>query len=480
MLEIHGGLGDAGDEIYFCIMAKDKNNPPKQTPPQQPSQKKPQSDTRKRLRPEESSSEEDNSSSDTWPRFLILKDSTTEKTLSRLSPFVVSKTIKALAGEPKSVKRLRDGSLLVEVLRKSHSDSLLKLTLFSDVPVSVTPHRSLNTKKGVIRCREFDSMDENNILEELSSQGVVHVRRITSFRNGIKQNTQTYILTFGTPVLPAVLIAGYLRLRVDLYIPNPLRCFKCQRFGHHKDNCRNKQVCPKCGVEGHVDTDCTNDSFKCQNCNGPHSSNSKDCPVWHREKSIVKLKTEQNISFPDARKILEDRTGPVTQQKSYAQAATKPIPLPKVSVRSFSTQTDLTWPTGQPMFATLPSQIKSKTTDASTETVLAVVEVHQPLTQSSVTKEKSKLKIGPKSFQDKTKKKSSKHLSKQEKKAASRRLPGVNTVCSPNRFQVLSGDEEEQGIEVQASDSDFSDPEVMDQQSTDPPSPPDPPETSSS
>ena len=55
-----------------------------------------------------------------WPRFLV-NASSNEGALAKLSPFEVLKGLVGLAGEPKSVKKLRSGCLLVEVLAESHS-----------------------------------------------------------------------------------------------------------------------------------------------------------------------------------------------------------------------------------------------------------------------------------------------------------------------------------------------------------------------
>ena len=41
---------------------------------------------------------------------------------------------------------------------------------------------------------------------------------------------------------------------------------------------------------------------KCVNCPGEHPANSKQRPACEKEKKILKIKCEQNISFPDARK----------------------------------------------------------------------------------------------------------------------------------------------------------------------------------
>ncbi|XP_012937772.1 serine/arginine-rich splicing factor RS2Z33-like [Aplysia californica] len=37
---------------------------------------------------------------------------------------------------------------------------------------------------------------------------------------------------------------------------NPLRCFKCQNFGHSQSRCRHAVVCRRCGKTGHPEKEC--------------------------------------------------------------------------------------------------------------------------------------------------------------------------------------------------------------------------------
>ena len=46
-----------------------------------------------------------------------------KETISSLSPFVVHKTIMSTAGEPKSIKNLRSGDLLIQCAKESHEKS---------------------------------------------------------------------------------------------------------------------------------------------------------------------------------------------------------------------------------------------------------------------------------------------------------------------------------------------------------------------
>ena len=172
-----------------------------------------------------------NMSTDNWPRFLIIEP-TSEGAVNSLSPFAVHKALQGLTGDLKSVKRIKSGRLLVECKTKHHSRCLLKSKLMCNIPIKVSAHTSLNSSKGVIRSRDLEGVSEDEMLENLSSQGVSAVKRIHIRRNNELVPTNTFILTFCKPLLPDSIEAGYLKIPVVPFIPNPVRCFKCHRYGH--------------------------------------------------------------------------------------------------------------------------------------------------------------------------------------------------------------------------------------------------------
>ncbi|XP_023238545.1 uncharacterized protein LOC111637304 [Centruroides sculpturatus] len=169
--------------------------------------------------------------------------------------------------------------------------------------VTVTPHGSLNSSRGVIIEIDLMSEDESDIQISLSDQGVIAVRRTFICRDGKLIPTKHLILTFRKPTLPSFVTAGYLRCPVHQYIPNPLRCFKCQRFGHSQTSCRGKSLCAQCGVEGHQGTECTTTPC-CVNCKEAHTAYSRKCPTWKREKEIQRVKTVNNIPYPEGRRMV--------------------------------------------------------------------------------------------------------------------------------------------------------------------------------
>ncbi len=136
---------------------------------------------KKRLRNNDQDSDSDSenersyNSYNNWPRFLVVESSSDDLPLSKLSPFAVQKGFQAVAGTLKSIKRLRDGSFLVECGKRAQAQNLLRTNRFIDRPVRVSIHKTLNSSRGVIRCRDLADMSEVEIRDELKDQGVVGV-----------------------------------------------------------------------------------------------------------------------------------------------------------------------------------------------------------------------------------------------------------------------------------------------------------------
>ena len=94
--------------------------------------------------------------------------------------------VAVLGSDPFNIKKLRNGDILIEVDKETQSRKLLKttklsLTMDNIIPISVSPHYSLNTKKGVIRCPDIKDCTDEEILEGLKDEGIIKLDRITVF-----------------------------------------------------------------------------------------------------------------------------------------------------------------------------------------------------------------------------------------------------------------------------------------------------------
>ena len=198
----------------------------------------------------------------------------------------------------------------------------------------------MNTSKGIIRDRRLYCCSEEEIVESLAKQGVTHVRRIQIKKDQEIVKTNTFILTFNTPTRPEKVRIFFEQISVSPYIPNPLRCFQCQKFGHHENNCKGTLICVHCaGVGDHHEGSCKK-PVKCANCGDPHPANSNKCPIWKKEKEVTRVKFTNNISYPEARKIVENI--PAQTYSAIVQSSNKVMKDAQTQTSDACTQTEST------------------------------------------------------------------------------------------------------------------------------------------
>ena len=213
-------------------------------------------------------------STGSWPRYLVMTSTDGGKTLSKLSPFAIHKDVKGIAVGEVTFQCLFSGDIYLTCSKKSQLDNLLKCVLFGNVaPVVVTQHKSLNVSKGVIRNWELARTDPGEIMENIPS--IIDVQQIVVKRNNVEVKTNTLILTFNSPKIPESLKVCYLNIPVSQFVPNPLRCYKCQKLCHVTSKCKPSETCARCSETGHKDDSCSK-AFKCANCGECHTAYSKN------------------------------------------------------------------------------------------------------------------------------------------------------------------------------------------------------------
>jgi len=217
-------------------------------------------------------------------------------------------------GTVKTLRRLRNGDFLLEISSAVQSRIVNKLDNLAGCPVTASPHGTLNTCKGVIRCAPLVDQGRNYLRAE-TPRGFRHKEHLRQRRllwQKKYKHLHRYLQSTNHSKTPSCWILE--SSCINIYIPNPPCCFKCQKFGHGKNACRGRETCATCGQVGHSNNNCTNEA-KCPNCAGSHSAFSKSCPKWLFEKRVQEVKAEKGISFIEARKIAstesEGRSAPV-------------------------------------------------------------------------------------------------------------------------------------------------------------------------
>ena len=118
-------------------------------------------------------------------------------------------------------------------------------------------------------------------------------------------------------MLPSQVFMGYLVLNVKLYVPRPLRCFRCQRFWHVRDKCRGEVHCPTCGAPHEV-ANCIQD-MKCCNCGGNHSAGFKRCLVYQEAQMVLRVKTVERVTYAEVVKKVKLGKGAVGSSSDGGQ-----------------------------------------------------------------------------------------------------------------------------------------------------------------
>lgn len=149
--------------------------------------------------------------------------------------------------------------------------------------------------------------------------------------DGKLMDTSTTVLTFDTSTLPTQVKICFQYVDVVPFIPEPMRCFHCQRFSHLSGRCPEKEKPGICTCGGLMIRDgdhvCENPP-KCRNCDGDHRSNFKKCPVYMQEYKIEQVRVVDNISYAAARKQV--MAGSMTKNGTYSQVtATQRRTLPE-------------------------------------------------------------------------------------------------------------------------------------------------------
>ena len=177
-----------------------------------------QNSSKKKTKLKRPHAESDSNDSDQtlFPKFIVL-ESMEDTPITKLSSFIIEKPLKQKKTfiKAKSVKKLINNTLLIEVEKKTFSDLLLKQKYFYNLRNKVYPHNTLNSSKGVLRSPDLSLCTLDEIKNNLCKQGVTDAKQISIKRNNQIIPTNTYILNFNTPKPSTEITIGYLITKVE-------------------------------------------------------------------------------------------------------------------------------------------------------------------------------------------------------------------------------------------------------------------------
>ena len=188
-------------------------------------------------------------------------------------------------------------------------DSTTHLWLQSCTCISQKPVKFIQLIKKPVETAVMQNVHPFISMEALlADQGINTAERILSYNSSTKdmEPTRSVKVTLNMKTVPAELRINFIGMfYVRPYVTKPIRCYRCQRFGHVAAAClANGQRCSMCSGS-HRTQQCLTKmqnsetvNLKCANCGEPHSANSNKCPVLHNKmhKKMTSVTTNLRIT----------------------------------------------------------------------------------------------------------------------------------------------------------------------------------------
>lgn len=235
------------------------------------------------------------------------------------NPFIIARSMKEQVGSITAAYRDKEGNLVVKVRCDKKAAKLKAMTeLIDGTKIRITEHGRLNQVRCIVTCHSVSELSDEELTTELADQGVIGVHRLG--KKGTR--SATMVVTLRGTVVPKEILYGYDLCRTRAYKQAPMQCFRCFDFGHTKARCSAEELCRNCSKAHPIEKDQEGKTIceapaSCKHCGGPHSPTSRACPMYKEEEEINEIRTAEDKSPREARRIFEERKS-ASKGTSYA------------------------------------------------------------------------------------------------------------------------------------------------------------------
>lgn len=246
-----------------------------------------------------------------------------------INPLKVSEAIYKQVGEVRSVRTLKDGNLLVVCQDRDQRMGLMKLKALMGKSVKAQDWEERD-KIMVVISGVSTNLSEDDVKNNVKGVRINKVKRLPILWNGTKGPSLSVLLILDEVKMPERIMIGYVSYLMRPYIPPPIRCFKCQRYGHIASACKSKTRCAKCGGEHEYGKCEKGTKIKCCNCGGEHSAAYKGCEMHKRAVQVQNVKVKESITYAEAIKKVDEGN----QEKSRVKVGMAPVDVPPNQVQT--------------------------------------------------------------------------------------------------------------------------------------------------
>lgn len=215
------------------------------------------------------------------------------------NPMRLTKVLKDAIGDVASARYVGTDKVLVFCKTKEQQEKALRLTQLGREEVECSQPASRTELRGVITGVPL-SITEEMMKSCMEGGTLVKATRFNTTREGKKVPTTTILMSFSDLLLPQRVKIGYVSYPVREYVPDPLRCFKCQRLGHVAAVCKWQRRCCRCGGDHEYGKCGEGVAPKCCNCGGAHSAAYRGCAIQQQEQEVQKFKVARGVSYAEA------------------------------------------------------------------------------------------------------------------------------------------------------------------------------------
>jgi len=226
--------------------------------------------------------------------------------IKSVGPFALTKFLCEKVCEIIRARVHSDGDLMIVCKDEGQQMKALKLK-------SVCKKEVLEVKKRMVAgevCRGVIygipiNEEMGKLKDSIEGGHVINLKRLKTWRSGEKVDSLSVLVEFQGEKLPKYVTVGYLNYNVRMYVPPPLRCFKCQKDGHIAAYCKGTQTCGRCGGDHGYGACGTGVPEKCVNCGGAHSVGYRDCEARKRAVETQHVRAEGKLSYAEAVKRVQ-------------------------------------------------------------------------------------------------------------------------------------------------------------------------------
>lgn len=194
--------------------------------------------------------------------------------LAKVNPYKIWQHLSKRIGENIEISPI--GKKVKVQIPENKLTSITSLKKLTNIDVNVSKLEEYNEIRGVIHGVD-PGFSEEELLEGFKECNKdLTITQVSRFKKG-ENPIPTIMIKMKEKSLSEFLKFGYLQFRVKEYIPRPIRCYNCQRFGHTANSCNSIKRCKKCGLNHNVE-EC-HEQLKCPNCRGSHEASSTECKI---------------------------------------------------------------------------------------------------------------------------------------------------------------------------------------------------------